>query len=401
MSLTRLLRSHLGPYRKLLAIVVVLQAVQTAAMLMLPGLNADIIDRGVLTGDNAFIRRTGAVMIGFTIVQIVFAAFATWYGAKAAMSFGRDVRTSLFTRVLDYSAEEVGHFGAPSLITRITNDVQQVQIMVVTACTMMIAAPLTMVIGVFMAVREDAGLSVVLLVSIPAAVLILGNVVRRMVPAFQLMQERVDRVNQVLREQITGIRVVRAFVREPEETARFAQANDDLTRHRAPDRASDGRHVPDGDVHHQRLEHPRALGRRRPHRRRRHAARRPHRVPELSDPDPDGGRHGHLHGVDDPSRSRGGRAHPGGARHPDVDRPGGEPGHRGVRPGPARVPGRHVPLPRRRASGPVADLLLGARRRDHGDHREHRCRQDDAGEPDPAALRRLGGDRPGRRRRRP
>ncbi len=229
MSLRRLLRSHLGPYGKLLALVVVLQAIQTGAALMLPGLNADIIDQGVIVGDNDFIRRTGAVMLGFTLVQIVFAVAATWFGAKAAMSFGRDVRASLFNRVLDYSAEEVGYFGAPSLITRITNDVQQVQIMVVTACTMMIAAPLTMVIGVVLAVREDTGLSVVLLVSMPAAVLVLGNVVRKMVPAFQLMQERVDRVNQVLREQITGIRVVRAFVREPEEQARFDDANADLT----------------------------------------------------------------------------------------------------------------------------------------------------------------------------
>ncbi len=229
MSLRRLLRSHLGPYGKLLGIVVVLQAVQTGAALMLPGLNADIIDQGVIVGDNDFIRRTGAIMIGFTLVQIVFAVAATWYGAKAAMSFGRDVRASLFNRVLDYSAEEVGHFGAPSLITRITNDVQQVQIMVVTACTMMIAAPLTVVIGVTMALREDVGLSVVLLISMPAAMLILGNLVRKMVPAFQLMQERVDRVNKVLREQITGIRVVRAFVREPEEEARFDDANEDLT----------------------------------------------------------------------------------------------------------------------------------------------------------------------------
>ncbi|MDE0804095.1 MAG: ABC transporter ATP-binding protein [Acidimicrobiales bacterium] len=229
MSLRRLLRSHLGPYGKLLGVVVILQAIQASAALTLPSLNADIIDKGVLVGDNDYIRQTGLLMLGFTLVQIVFAVGATWYGAKAAMSFGRDVRSSLFHRVLDYSAEEVGHFGAPSLITRITNDVQQVQIMVVTACTMMIAAPLTMVIGVIMAVRTDAGLSIVLVVSMPAAVLILGNVIRKMVPAFQLMQERVDRVNKVLREQITGIRVVRAFVREPEELARFDEANEDLT----------------------------------------------------------------------------------------------------------------------------------------------------------------------------
>ena len=229
MSLRRLLRSHLGPYGKLLGIVVVLQAVQTFASLTLPTLSADIIDKGVIPGDNGYIRRTGLVMLGFTLVQGVFAVGATWYGARAAMSFGRDIRRDLFHQVIGYSAEEVGHFGAPSLITRITNDVQQVQIMVVTACTMMIAAPLTMVIGVIMAMREDVGLSIVVFVSMPLAVLILGNVVRKMVPAFQAMQERIDRVNRVLREQITGIRVVRAFVREPEEVARFEQANDELT----------------------------------------------------------------------------------------------------------------------------------------------------------------------------
>ena len=229
MSLRRLLRSHLGPYGRLLGLLVVLQAVQTFATLTLPTLNADIIDRGVLRGDDGYIVKTGAVMIGFTVVQIVFAVAATWYGTRVAMGFGRDVRRDLFHRVLGYSAEEVGLFGAPSLITRITNDVQQVQIMVVSAFTMMVAAPLTMVIGVVMALQEDAGLSVVLLVSIPAAVLILGNVVRKMVPAFQVMQERIDVVNRVLREQITGLRVVRAFVREPEEAARFTAANDELT----------------------------------------------------------------------------------------------------------------------------------------------------------------------------
>lgn len=229
MSLRRLLRSHLGPYGRMLGLVVVLQAVQAFAMLTLPALNADIIDKGVLPGDNDYIVRVGAIMLGFTVVQIVFAVGGTWFGAQVAMRFGRDVRSSLFDRVLDYSAEEVGHFGAPSLITRITNDVQQVQIMVVTACTMMITAPLIMVIGVVMAVREDTGLSVVLAISIPAAMLVLGNVVRKMVPAFQRMQERVDHVNRVLREQITGIRVVRAFVREPEETRRFDDANGNLT----------------------------------------------------------------------------------------------------------------------------------------------------------------------------
>ncbi|HSP28169.1 MAG TPA: ABC transporter ATP-binding protein [Ilumatobacteraceae bacterium] len=162
-------------------------------------------------------------------MQIVFAAGAVWYGARAAMGFGRDVRRDLFHAVTGYSAREVGRFGAPSLITRITNDVQQVQMLVVMATTMMIAAPLTLVIGTVMALQEDLGLSIVLVFSIPAAVLILGSLVYRMVPQFQAMQLRVDRVNSVLREQITGIRVVRAFVREPEETARFATANAELT----------------------------------------------------------------------------------------------------------------------------------------------------------------------------
>jgi len=230
MSLATLLRSHLlRPYRRVLLVVVVLQAVQTFAALTLPTINANLIDNGVLVGDNAYIRQMGALMVLFTFVQIVFAAGAVWFGARAAMGFGRDVRRDMFHRVTDYSAREVGHFGAPSLITRITNDVQQVQMLVVLGSTMMIAAPITMVIGVIMAVREDAGLSIVLVVAIPAAVLILGQVVYRMVPAFQAMQARIDRVNLVLREQITGMRVVRAFVREPQEVERFAGVNEELT----------------------------------------------------------------------------------------------------------------------------------------------------------------------------
>jgi ATP-binding cassette subfamily B protein len=229
MSLRRLLRSHLAPYRKTLWIVVVFQAIQTAATLALPSLSADLINDGVLVGDTGYIWRIGAVMLGFSLVQIVFAVVAVWFGARAAMGFGRDVRRDLFHQVTGYSSREVGAFGAPSLITRITNDVQQVQMLVVIAATMMVAAPLTMVIGIVLAVREDAGLSVVLVVAMPGAVLLLGQVVYRMVPAFQQMQTHIDRVNSVLREQITGIRVVRAFVREPQESQRFADANAELT----------------------------------------------------------------------------------------------------------------------------------------------------------------------------
>ncbi len=229
MNLRRLLRGYLGPYTNVLWIVMALQAVQTFASLTLPTLNARIINNGVLQGDTAYIRRTGLIMAAFTLVQIVFAVGAVWFGAQASMGFGRDVRRDLFQRVLAFSAREVGQFGAPSLITRITNDVQQVQMLVVMTCTMMIAAPITMVIGVIMALREDLGLSVVLVVAMPAAVILLGSVVARMIPTVQRMQTNIDAVNAVLREQITGIRVVRAFGREPEETSRFAAANNDLT----------------------------------------------------------------------------------------------------------------------------------------------------------------------------
>ena len=227
--LVRLLRSHLRPYRKVLGLVVCLQAVQTVAALTLPTLNARIIDDGILKGDVSFIRTTGAVMLGFTLVQGTFAAAAVFFGARVAMGFGRDLRGNLFHQVTDFSTREVGAFGAPSLITRITNDVQQVQMLVVMAATMAIGAPITMVAGVIMGMRQDLGLSAILLVSMPVAAVILGIIVANMVPAFQLMQARIDQINRVLREQITGIRVVRAFTREPQEVQRFSLANADLT----------------------------------------------------------------------------------------------------------------------------------------------------------------------------
>jgi ATP-binding cassette, subfamily B, multidrug efflux pump len=229
MKLWQLLKSHLGPYRRVLTLVVVLQAIQTFAALTLPTINALLIDNGVLRGDNDYILTMGGVMMFFTVVQIIFAAAAVWYASQAAMGFGRDVRRDLFHSVTGFSAREVGQFGAPSLITRTTNDVQQIQMLVVMAVTMMITAPLNLVIGIFFAVREDLGLSVIILFAIPAAVISLGSIVYRMVPSFQAMQMRIDRVNLVLREQISGMRVVRAFVREPQETARFTQANDELT----------------------------------------------------------------------------------------------------------------------------------------------------------------------------
>jgi ATP-binding cassette subfamily B multidrug efflux pump len=227
--LIRLLRHHLQPYRRVLAAVVVLQLVGTMAALYLPSLNASIIDQGVARGDTALIWRIGRLMLGVSLLQIVCAVAATYLGARTAMGFGRDVRRALFDRVLDFSARELNSFGAPSLITRNTNDVQQVQMLVLLSSTMFVAAPITMVGGIVMALREDVGLSWLVLVAVPLLAVSIWLVVRRMGPLFRVMQTRIDVLNRVLREQITGIRVVRAFVREPFETARFSAANGELT----------------------------------------------------------------------------------------------------------------------------------------------------------------------------
>ena len=227
--LIRLLRSHLRPYRRLLAIIFVLQGVQALAALYLPSLNADVIDKGIVPGDTGYIWRAGGLMLLVTLVQIAFNIAAVFYGSRAAMGFGRDVRSDLFHRVTEFSAREVNVFGAPSLITRITNDVQQVQMLVAMSLTMLLSAPITIVGGVIMALRQDAGLTWLLGVAIVALLISLSLIVSRMVPTFRLMQERVDGINRVLREQITGMRVVRAFVREPEESVRFAKVNQDVT----------------------------------------------------------------------------------------------------------------------------------------------------------------------------
>jgi ATP-binding cassette subfamily B multidrug efflux pump len=227
--LLRMLRERLAPYKAWLTIVVVLQFVAVVAMLYLPSLNAQIIDKGVATGDTGYIVRTGALMLGVSFVQIICSVIAVWFGARTAMSLGRDLRAALFHRVGTFSTREVQHFGAPSLITRSTNDVQQVQMLVLMACTIAVSSPIMMVGGVIMALREDIGLGWILAVVVPALFVSVGFVVSKMVPNFRKMQARIDEVNRVLREQITGIRVVRAFVREPHEEQRFATANDELT----------------------------------------------------------------------------------------------------------------------------------------------------------------------------
>lgn len=227
--LRRLLLTHLRPQLRWLVGVLVLQAVQAGASLALPTLNADIIDEGILRGDTGHIWSIGAVMLALVAVQVAFSIAAVYCAARAAMAFGRDVRSELFHRVTAFSAKEVNLFGSPSLITRITNDVQQVQLLIVMGCNMLVAAPMTVLGGVVLALRQDRGLAWLLAVNLPLLLIALGLVIARMVPQFRRMQERIDRINAVLREQIIGVRVVRAFVREPEETARFRQVNGDLT----------------------------------------------------------------------------------------------------------------------------------------------------------------------------
>ena len=227
--LIALLRSFLRPYRRALAYVVVLQLLATLAALYLPSLNADIIDNGVAKADTSYILEVGAVMLAVTFVQIICSIAAVYFGARTAMGFGRDTRAAVFHRVGSFSAREVTQFGAPSLITRTTNDVQQVQMLVLLTCTLMVSAPIMCVGGIIMALREDLGLSWLIVVSVTVLVAAIAVIVSQMIPQFRQMQKRIDVVNRVLREQITGIRVVRAFVREPVERQRFGQANGELT----------------------------------------------------------------------------------------------------------------------------------------------------------------------------
>ena len=227
--LKRLLSSVLAKYRGLLWIVIGLQAVQAVAGLYLPTLNADIINNGVVKNDIGYIWRMGGVMLLVTLAQVIFSVTAVYFGSKVAMGFGRDTRRQLFHQVNAFSTREVAVFGAPSLITRITNDVQQVQMLVLMTCTLILGAPFTAIGGVFMAMHQDLGLSRILMVSIPILAVLLSLIISSMVPTFRKMQERIDRINEILREQLTGIRVVRAFAREPEEAERFSVANDAVT----------------------------------------------------------------------------------------------------------------------------------------------------------------------------
>jgi ATP-binding cassette subfamily B multidrug efflux pump len=226
--LIRLLRTYLRPYRRPIQLVVLLQLGQTLATLYLPTLNADIIDNGVVKGDTGYIMHAGGLMVAVTLAQILCALGAVYFGARTAMALGRDVRSAIFHRVQDFSAREVGRFGTPSLVTRTTNDVQQVQMLTLMTFTLMVSAPIMCVGGILLALNQDVPLSSLLLIVVPVLAVIVALIISRMRPLFRSMQERIDRINRVLREQITGVRVIRAFVRDHQEQRRFAGANTEL-----------------------------------------------------------------------------------------------------------------------------------------------------------------------------
>lgn len=226
--LMKLLRRFLRPYRGQLALVILLQLIASIASLALPNYNAKIIDQGVSTGDTGYIWRTGGLMLLIALVQAIGQVLAAIFGARLAMGVGRDIRDTIFDRVLEYSSQEVNGFGAPSLITRNTNDVQQIQQLLLMTCIMILGAPIIMVGAIIMALRQDAGMSWIIVVAVVALGIGVGIITSQMSPLFRRNQTSIDTINRVLREQISGIRVIRAFIREPKERVRFDDANTDL-----------------------------------------------------------------------------------------------------------------------------------------------------------------------------
>lgn len=229
MHLIRLVKGHIAPYRWHVVAVIILQLAATLAVLYLPTLNARIIDHGVATGDIGYIWSTGGIMLAVDLVQLLASVAAVWFGAHAAMGLGRDIRRDIFRTVGSFSAQDMAQFGTATLVTRGTNDVQQIQMVTLMALNFMVMMPIMSIGGIIMAIREDAGLSWLVWVSVPILLVIVGLLIAQLLPMFTVMQEKIDRINGVLREQITGIRVVRAFVRENHEAKRFDAANRDLT----------------------------------------------------------------------------------------------------------------------------------------------------------------------------
>jgi ATP-binding cassette subfamily B protein len=223
-----LARRYVRPYRSLLAVVATLQVISSLASLYLPTVNATIIDDGVAKGDTGRIIELGGVMLGVTALQVVCSVGAVFFGSRAAMSFGRDLRSAIFDHVTTFSAAETARFGAPTLLTRTTNDVGQIQQLLQLTCTMLVTAPIMSIGGIAMAVHQDAGLSWLLLVSVPVLALANYTIIKRLMPIYRRLQRVIDGINRVMRDQLSGIRVIRAFSREPIERVRFAEANQAL-----------------------------------------------------------------------------------------------------------------------------------------------------------------------------
>lgn len=230
MDLVRILITRSAPYTPYFIAVLVLQALSTAATLYLPSLNAKIIDEGVSQGDVDFIWRTGGIMLAVAFAQVITAIGAVWCGSRTAMGVGRDLRGEVFRHVNSLSTEDMSRFGTPTLITRGTNDVQQVQMVYMMMLNFMVTAPIMSIGGIIMAVREDAGLSWLVWVSVAVLLGTISVIISRLMPLFRSMQDKLDSINGTLREQITGIRVVRAFVREAYESERFTEENKNITR---------------------------------------------------------------------------------------------------------------------------------------------------------------------------
>ncbi len=311
----RLLRMGLRPYRLSIVVVVFLVLVQVIANLYLPTLNADIINNGVVTGDTAYILKIGAIMLGVTLIYVVAAIAGVYLGSRTSMGMGRDTRSALFRRVQGFSQAEINHFGAPSLITRTTNDVQQVQMVTLMILNVVLQAPMMAIGGVIMALRLDVPLSAVILVAIPVMGVFIGLMIRKAMPLFMSMQKKIDRINQVTREFLSGVRVIRAFDRTGYEFERFDAANMDLTHHH-PQRGTAVRDdVPGRDADPQLHDHRHHVVRRQADRQWVHADRRPHSLHPVRVPDPLLGAHGDVHVRHGAARRRVGGAHHGGARH--------------------------------------------------------------------------------------
>ncbi|MFC3495559.1 ABC transporter ATP-binding protein [Glycomyces rhizosphaerae] len=228
-SIIRLLAEYLRPHRRNLTLTVVLQILGTLASLYVPTLNADLVNHGVATGDTDYVLRHGAIMLAVTLVQITASGFAVYFGAKTAMALGRDLRADLFAQVQRFSAAEMDRFGAPSLITRATNDITQIVTMLVMGLTLLLTAPIAAIGGLALALSLDVPMTGVLLAALPVVAVVIYSIVVAMIPASRVMQRCIDGINRVMREHITGIRVIRAFARDGHEQRRFSEANTELT----------------------------------------------------------------------------------------------------------------------------------------------------------------------------